>query len=127
MQVAAGSEDAAEFGGDTAGVVHMFQDGIALHALEHGAGERQVLGVGNDIDARHGEEVQIEVAGDRAAGAADVEVPAARGKPEGSRGFMTNGAGGSRAQTEPPDSVAGARKSAPLTWPAAGLAASRGA
>src|ERR1035441_7799527 len=42
------------------------------------AGKRQLLRIGGDIDAWHGEKVEIDVPGDGAAGAADVEIPAAQ-------------------------------------------------
>ena len=83
MQVAAGGEHAAEFAGDADGVAHMFQNRVAFHALEDGVAERQLLRIGGDIDTGHGEEVEIDVAGDGAAGAADVEIPAAQREIDG--------------------------------------------
>src|ERR1035437_1996958 len=101
MQVAAGGEDAAEFASDAAGVAHMFEDGIAFDALADAAGKRQLLRIGGDIDAWHGEEIEIDVAGDGAAGAADVEIPAAEREIGGLARVHDERRGGLQGATQP--------------------------
>jgi hypothetical protein len=55
----------------------VLKDRVALDALEEVAGERQVRGVGGDVDSRDGEEIEIHVPGDGLAAASDVQIPSA--------------------------------------------------
>jgi hypothetical protein len=58
----------------------MFEDGIAFDALKDIVGKRELLCVGRDIHARHGEKVEVETARYHPAGPSDVKIARAQWK-----------------------------------------------
>jgi hypothetical protein len=58
-QVATRGKHAAQLARGADGIAHVFQHGVAFHALEDGVGKRQLLRIGGDIDARYGERSRL--------------------------------------------------------------------
>lgn len=99
--VAAGSEDAGDFGGDGVGIADVFEDGITFDAGEQVGGEGELFGVGGDVHTGDGEEIEVDVTVDTLAGAADVEVPAAEGEILRLVGIEDEGGGREHSGTMP--------------------------
>src|SRR5688572_27551123 len=76
VRKASGSQHAADFVHYSLRRDDMLEDGIALDTSEYTATKRQVMGVGLNINAGHASDVEVDVAGDMAAGAAEVEIEA---------------------------------------------------
>jgi hypothetical protein len=90
--VAAGGEDAFDFADDFFGEFGVFEDGVALDALELVVMEGKGFGVGGDVDTGEGEEIEIDVAWGMGAGGANIEIPAAeRGAYLGFGGIVPDG------------------------------------
>jgi hypothetical protein len=91
--IAAGGEHAFDSTNNERGIEDVFEHGIAFDAREQGIGKGQCLGVGLHVDAGHGEDIEIDVAGDAAARAADIEIPTAERKIERLPGIGPKGSG----------------------------------
>ena len=93
VNVAAGRGDADDFAEHRAGIGDVFQHRIAFHAREDAGGKRQVFGIGGHVHAGDGQQVEIDVAVNGAAGSADVEIPAPERKIRGLGGIQEDGQG----------------------------------
>ncbi len=79
MRIAAGSEDACDLLDHLLRELHVLQNGITLDTREETVRKRQAMSVGGDIDSRHGEKIDVDVAWNPVAGPADIQIPASQG------------------------------------------------
>jgi hypothetical protein len=97
MSIASRRQYAADFAHDLPGIANVFQHRITLRALKNVRWERQVFRVGGDIDSRRPDQIEVDIAWDKTAGSADVEVSSAQ------RGFVNER---SRRLNQPKQAIA---------------------